>query len=259
MSAPGLSMLLACASAAVSVWLLLPGRPIIAARPPPRLRLIWPASAVIGLVVLMTPQFVVPALIGGGALAAGARLLRRRAQRKTARSTAERVLEMTQAIASDLVAGQPPGMALARAAATWPALAPVAEAQALGGNVPAALRTAARMPGAGDLTLVAAAWQVAQRTGHGLADALHRTGATLRARQATRRVIDGELASARSTAWLVAGLPVLAWLMGSGAGGSPITFLLSTPLGLGCLGGGLVMGLAGLAWIEAIARGAEEW
>ena len=93
-------------------------------------------------------------------------------------------------------------------------------------------------PGRGDLRLLAAAWQVAHRTGQGLAAAVDRVALDLVAARRTRRLVDGELASARATARLVAGLPVLAWAMGSGAGGDPVGFLLGYAGRLGLPGAG---------------------
>uniref|UniRef100_UPI003F4C1382 type II secretion system F family protein n=1 Tax=Nocardioides sp. SYSU DS0663 TaxID=3416445 RepID=UPI003F4C1382 len=183
--------------------------------------------------------------------------LRERVCQREAVAVAERVLEACDQLATELGAGQSPGAALERAAADWPALAPVAAAFRMGADVPAALRVLADRPGAHDLRLVAGAWQVAHRTGHGLADAVHRVARELRAVQATRRIVRGELASARATARLVAVLPVLALLMGSGSGADPWAFLLGHPVGVACLGAGLGLGWLGLAWIEAIARDVE--
>lgn len=207
------------------------------------------AAGGIALVRLLAPVLV--------ALAAAWVLLvlhRRRRADRLATERAERVRETCETLASELAAGRPPGAALERAAEEWAVLAPVAEAHRVGADVPAAWRAAGEVPGAGDLRLVAAAWQVAHRTGHGLAHAVARVSVDLRRARGTRRVVAGELASARATARLVAVLPVGALLMGSGAGGDPVAFLLGHPVGLACLAAGVALALAGLAWIEALAR-----
>jgi tight adherence protein B len=196
---------------------------------------------------------LVLALAGWG----GRRLWSARARAVLAGRARERVLECCELLSSELSAGQPPEAALATAADEWPTLAPVAQGAAYGGDVPAALRRVAAVPGADDLRLVAAAWQVSHRTGHGLADALARVAATLRNSRATERVVRGELASARATARLVAALPVMAWVIGWGSGGDPWGFLLATLPGVACLAAGLALLLAGLAWIERIAAGVE--
>ncbi|MBD3915516.1 type II secretion system F family protein [Nocardioides hwasunensis] len=164
------------------------------------------------------------------------------------------VLEVCDLLAAELAAGRPPGAALAAAGARWPPLAAAVEASRLGADVPDALRRlAAERPGATDLRWVAGAWEVAQDSGHGLALALERTAAGLRAQRRTRRLVDSELASARATARLVACLPLAVLLMGSGAGSDPWSFLLATPVGWACLGLGLGLLALGLWWIERLA------
>jgi len=164
------------------------------------------------------------------------------------------VLEACDLLAAELAAGRPPGAALAAAAERWPPLVAAVEALRLGADVPGALRSlAAEHRGAADLRWVAGAWQVAQRSGHGLAAALERTADSLRARRRTRRLVDSELASARATARLVASLPLAVLVMGSGAGSDPWSFLLRTPLGWACLVSGLALVALGLWWIERLA------
>jgi tight adherence protein B len=212
-----------------------------------------------GCVLVADPRLGALALIIGATAAGSAGLWRRRRRRRSAERVSGQVLETCELLAGELGAGRPPGEALDRAATAWPPMASVAEAFRVGADVPAALRAlAGDLDGARDLRVVAAAWQVAHRTGQGLSATVDRVADGLRAAAATRRLVTGELASARATARLVAGLPVLALAMGSGAGGDPWGFLLGNPAGLACLASGLGFGLAGLWWIEAIAREAEE-
>ncbi|WP_148616224.1 type II secretion system F family protein [Nocardioides rubriscoriae] len=259
------SALLAMAAAAAAAALAVPGRPRSPAPESaegrgPRSQTLGPVGVAGALVVGLlfvgrgSPRLVVLGVVLVAACLAGRRLWRARAARLAAGATAARVLETCESLAAELAAGRPSALALDRAAEDWPALGPVAEAHRVGADVPAAWRSLAERPGAADLRVVAAAWQVAHRTGEGLADTLDRVALGLRDAQATRRVVEGELASARATARLVAALPLLALSMGNGAGGDPWGFLLTTPVGLGCLALGIAFAFAGLAWIEALAR-----
>lgn len=238
------------------------------ARPRPRTRLApaWvpgPVAWWLGVVLLVTAGLLTAqrlslrvgalVVVAAGVAVAGRALWRRRLRRQEVELGQARVLDFCQQLAAELQAGQPPGTALERAARGWPQLQPVASAFRLGGDVPTGLRLAAQGPGLHDLGLAAAAWQVAHRSGGGLSAAVLRVATGLRATQATRRVVRAELASARATARLMAGLPVLALLMGSGIGGDPLAFLFGSPWGLACLVAGLALQFGGLWWIEAIA------
>ncbi|MCZ4497501.1 MAG: type secretion system protein [Marmoricola sp.] len=190
--------------------------------------------------------------------AAGAAVLqhlRRRRGRLLAERRSASVLATCDGLAADLQAGLPPVAALTAAAVDWPEFRTVADAAGLGADVPTALRTLAARPGAEPLRLVAGAWVVAHRSGAGLAASIGLAARTVREDRATARVVETELASALATARLLAVLPVGVLLIGRGAGGDPVGFLLGSTPGLLCLGCGLALEWSGLLWLERIADG----
>lgn len=197
--------------------------------------------------------YAVWAALAGAASLAFTRHWRRRARRREALVRRARMLAACDLLAAELRAGRPPSVALRSAAQEWDELNEVVRADTYGADVPAAWRRIASRPGGDDLRLVAAAWSVSERTGSGLAQALGRVMTLSRTAAATRRTVDSELASARATARLIAGLPLAALAIGGTAGGDPLHFLLATPIGLACLSAGLGIGAVGLAWIERIA------
>ena len=256
------AVLVAAASAGVAAALWVPSPPEAGGERTsgPDRRWSWWAGAVAATAVLTpgVPSWpVVPVAIVAASLSALWSLWRRQRRRMGRRALQGVLLETCQQLSSELCSGQPPGRALDHAAELWPALAPAAEALRVGADVPEALRQVAERLGLSDLRLLAAAWHMALRTGQGLSASVDRVVEQLLTARATRRVVDGELASARATARLVAALPVVALGMGSGAGGDPVAFLVATPVGWACLGAGLAFGVAGLWWIEAIAADVE--
>jgi tight adherence protein B len=193
--------------------------------------------------------------------AAGWALLRLVARSRAERAAAGRrrlVVDYAEALAGELRAGQPVQTALERASPTWPESAVVVAAAALDADVPAALRRLGDEPGGGALRRLAGAWELAAVTGSGLAFAVEQVVETARMEQRTTSLVEGELASARATARLVASLPVVVLLAAQGMGAGSWEFLTSTPVGVGCLAAGLGLAWLGMWWIDRIAAAAVE-
>jgi tight adherence protein B len=200
-------------------------------------------------------------------------VLRARIQRR--RADADRlsaaVAEVIGALASDLAVGRSPAQALgslADEAADEPdagsdrrrlerVLRPVAETARLGGSVPEALRAASTTDGCAALARVASAWQLAESTGAPVVTVLARVGGAIRQQADHVRDVRAELAGPRASARLLAMLPVLGLLMGTGIGAHPVHVLLETTYGQVALCAGVALELAGLFWTDRIARRAE--
>ena len=174
------------------------------------------------------------------------------------------LVDLCRAMAAELRAGRPLADAFTAAAGD----APVQVAHALGPAVAVCrrgdaadladvLRVAARAPGCSALRSVAACWQVATSSGSTLAPAIERVGDALQDDIDLRRDVRSLLAGPRATMRLLAVLPVVGLLLGSAIGARPLSFLLRSPPGWGCLTGALLFDAAGIAWSRRIAARAN--
>jgi tight adherence protein B len=279
MTSLGSVVLVPAACALAGVVLVMPGRPRRVrvggsregpgrhgdddAAPAALVPVLLPALALVAVVAWLVPSVLSPRWIALAAIASGTgHAVRRRSRAAAATREAavrrQRVVDFAEALCGELAAGQPVATAVDRAVVVWPDAASVARAARLGADVPDALRELARSPGAEGVARLAAAWQLSASSGAGLAQASRRVLETARSRQATERLVRSEVASARATARLVCGLPVVVLLAAQGAGARPWWFLTAHPAGLVCLAAGLALSLTGLAWIDRIAASAVD-
>jgi tight adherence protein B len=164
------------------------------------------------------------------------------------------------ALTAELRAGRTPAEALTTAAETaGPETAQVLRRAAaidrLGGDVPGALDSGDRPPEPASgpaLRMLSAAWLVGLRGGAGLATPIEHAADELAAAGLVRREVAAQLAGPRTTAVLLAGLPVLGLGLAALAGAAPVRFLFATPIGIGCLAAGVALDLIGVRWTDAI-------
>ncbi|MGW2677886.1 type II secretion system F family protein [Streptomyces sp. NPDC001436] len=218
-----------------------------------------------GLLVAVLGGSVIPLVLGAVAVPLLRRWLRVRERERVRAARAAGVLALCGAVVGELRAGAQPGQALTaglrRTAAgpggPGPAEAAVLAAAAFGGDVARALHEAAREPGAEGLAGMAACWRVSVDGGAGLAAGLDRLEGALRAERDRKESLRAQLAGARSTTVVLALLPLVGLLMGTGLGADPLKVLLHTPVGWGCLAAGGVLEALGLLWCRRIVRTGE--
>ncbi|WP_406510782.1 type II secretion system F family protein [Streptomyces sp. NBC_00212] len=215
----------------------------------------------LGLALAVLGGSVLPLVAGAVAVPLVGRRLRARERERARARRADEVIAWCAALAGELRAGRQPGQALAAAARDTAALgaatALVVAAAKFGGDVPGALREAAREPGAEGLAGVAACWQVAVDGGAGLASGLERLEGALRAEREQQDALSSELAGPRTTVLLLALLPALGLVLGTAMGASPLRVLLHSAAGFGCLLVAGVLEVAGVWWAARIVRAGE--
>jgi tight adherence protein B len=218
-------------------------------------------GGMLGAVVAALLATVVAGLpVGPGAwlaagLAAGVALrerVRGRRRRDLERAR-DRLDESVVLLAAELSAGRPPAQALQAGADAAPdEFAEAAQVAALGGDPAPALRRAAGLPGRAAAADVAAAWQVAGRTGAPVAAIMQRIRLGLQADLAAVREADEQVAPVYATARVLAVLPLGGLALGWALGVDSVRLLVSTGWGQACLLSAVGLVGAGLAWVEAI-------
>lgn len=218
------------------------------------------ASMVVALTLTSVadrPHLVVLGLVGVAVTWAVVRLVRLDRTKKAQTARRSNAIDLCDALVAELRAGQPPVNALREAIAEWPELNALGAVAAGGGDVPETLRSLARRPGGEPLAHIAAGWEVAHRSGAGLADVLDRLSLSLRDDEDVRLEVVAALGPPRATARLLAVLPAFGAVLGIGLGGDPIGVLLGSMLGALCLATGAGLAVAGVFWVERIAAAAE--
>ncbi len=166
-----------------------------------------------------------------------------------------RIIQALAALSSELQAGRAPAAALVSAGGTPSAWPLATTAARLGEDIAAALAVDARDTSV--LLHLAACWRVSAATGTGLGAAVARLADSARRAEDARVNLEGQLAGPRATARMLALLPLVGLGFGIMLGSDPLTWLITTLPGIGCLIGGVGLTALGTVWTARIAAGVE--
>jgi tight adherence protein B len=160
-------------------------------------------------------------------------------------------------LVAELESGSRPAHALGAAGKSAPRYAATfdhaARAASSSGQIAAALLQCPHP----ELNPLAHSWSVAERCGVPLASTISRVVDDLASRLGQRRAVAVALAGPRSSAALLALLPLLGIGLGTAMGARPLAFLLATPAGHGVCAGGVLLETAGLLWTARLLARAE--
>lgn len=173
------------------------------------------------------------------------------AQRELVANRAD-LLGAVRVIVAELQAGAGPASALEAGAQGGPRHALTLRAAA--GEAAAGGDAGALLVGHPDTRVLGLAWQLGEDLGAALASVLERVATDLAAAAEQRRSVGVALAGPRSSAALLAGLPVVGIAMGTAMGARPVEFLTSVPPGRVVCCAGVLLDVAGVLWMRRILR-----
>jgi tight adherence protein B len=256
-----LSIALACAAGSLLCWptpdrsdaarRLLPAA--VAGRVPLR-GTVGAGAAVVAVVVGIASTPLVAALAAGAVLGAG-RAFERRRERLLDERRLRGLADALAGFAADLRAGR---SAEASALTACRGCPDDLTAAALGRALRAPEAVQEPPPGSGAwgeaVCRIAAGVRLSTRTGCSLAAVACAAEDDVRSRLRQQRDLRTAVAAPQASAFLLAGLPLLALAMGSGIGADPWRVLLSTPVGNLLLVVGTALEVAGLTWSSRLVR-----
>ncbi|MCU1345143.1 MAG: hypothetical protein JWL70_1409 [Acidimicrobiia bacterium] len=177
----------------------------------------------------------------------------------SARRSDDRLAEVVERMAASLRSGRAVAVALSDARASAGArlgreLDTVLADIAAGMSFPAALEAWGTRDGSREAQLVVVALVVGMEVGGQRARVLEEVAEAIRERHALQRDADRQATQARLSAWVVALAPVAFAVVAFLSNPAAARFLVASPPGWLCLGGGLVLDGAGAYWMRALGR-----
>jgi len=222
-----------------------------------------PAAGVSALIVAVTTSVgvVVAAAMVGATLQVRRRNRRRRHERAAEAVALRGALDI---IVGELRVGAHPVAALEVASddtgiAVAAALRTIAARARLGADVAAGMFSVARRSALPEQwERLAVCWQLAQTHGLAVGTLMQTAQRDLVERERFSSRVDAGMAGARTTAGVLAGLPVIGIGLGQLIGADPVGFLLSGGLGDWLLMIGVLLACAGLLWCDRIIVGVSK-
>jgi tight adherence protein B len=217
-----------------------------------------PAVIALGLAVIAPPGIVVAA----AAVAATVEVRRRRRFRNRRGATEAVALQSAlDVLVGELRVGAHPAAAFATAAKevdgeVAASLRTVAARAGMGADVAAGLRSVAGQSAlSAHWERLALCWQLAQTHGLAIATLMQAAQRDIVERERFSAQVTAAMAGARTTAAVLAGLPVLGIGLGQSIGAEPMGFLCSGGAGQWVLAVGVALACAGVAWSDRITDG----
>lgn len=248
-------------AAALLVWPAAPRRLVeLRGRRPRRLRT-WPVVVAVGMGVAVTVP--VPVALAAGAVAGTAALRRRDRAARVRREHESTALQAAlDVLVGELRIGAHPVSAFGTAAGevsgpVGEGMRAVAARARLGADVAAGLDDVA---GQSQLPMhwerLAACWRLAHAHGLSIATLMRTAQQDIIERERFSTRVSAAMAGPRTTAAVLAGLPVVGIGLGQLIGADPIGFLLAPGVGGWLLVVGVLLACAGLLWSDRITAGA---